>query len=558
MKSNKKNNNELLAKIKDGFNTVLMRARSKKLSLPRLSAFLIRLKKNKTKVLKAKYSHSRLRSSSRNKYISSSVSSLRKLPQQINLPQFIEKSSQTIKNIRFPKFSLSQLSVAGGFRKYLNMKIAVATIAVLAISIVLVKANTSVNAFAVEVNGKQLAVVTNKADAEKLFNDLKAEKARIWKRNVDIQQTLAFKNIKAKEYQVDSLVLLKNKLNKNLTFVAVATGIKVNGQVAVTVKDEATAAEVLQKLKDTFSIDGLQVDLVKFQEKVELAQIPVSLSEVLTVEKAIALLKEGKQKKVIHTVTEGDSLWSIARHYDMHIADLLKFNPAIKGEHLDLGQEINLVATEPMINVLVSGKQTVKETVPYKVVVKTDSKIWRGRQKIKTAGQNGLREVAYQIVYKNGTAVSKQVLQEKMLKAAKDQVVVKGSRYVVATRSGRGKVSWPISGRITSSYGRRWGSMHTGIDIDGYTGEPVGAAAAGVVISAGRDGGYGKLVTIKHSNDMVTRYGHLSKIEVSVGQHVDKGDLIGLVGSTGRSTGSHLHFEVLNGGNFQNPIKMLR
>lgn len=557
MKSNKKINNELLARIKDGYSTVLMRARSKKLSLPRLSAFLIRLKTNKTKTLRAKYSHSRLRSSSRSKYISSSVSSLRKLPQKINLPQFIEKASQKIKNINLPKFSLSQLSVAGEFRKYLNLKVAVATIVVVALSLVLVKANATVDAFAVEVNGKQLAVVANKADAEKLFNDLKAEKARIWKRDVDIQQPLAFKNIKAKEYQVDSLVLLKSKLNKNLTFVAVATGIKINDQVVAMVKDEATAAEVLQKLKDAFLIDGLKVDSVKFQEKVELAQVPVSLSDVLTVEKAVALLKEGKQKKVVHKVTDGDSLWSIARHYDMHIADLLKINPAIKGEHLDLGQEINLVAMEPMVNVLVSGKQTVKETVPYKVVVKTDSKVWRGRQKIKTAGQNGQREVAYQIVYKNGTALSKQVLQEKVLKAAKDQVVVKGTRYVVASRSG-GRVSWPISGRITSSYGSRWGSRHTGIDIDGYTGEPVGAAAAGVVVSAGRDGGYGKMVTIRHSNGMVTRYAHLSKIEVSAGQHVDKGDLIGLVGSTGHSTGSHLHFEVLNGGSFQNPIKMLR
>jgi len=305
-------------------------------SYKKLSAFLIRLTTNKTRILKAKYSHSRSRASSRKKYGISSFTSFRKLPLKIIFPQFIKRSQQYLTNFSFPKFSLSQLSVTGEFRKYLNLKTAVAALVVVALSIVLVKANTSVNAFAVEVNGKQVAVISNKADAEKLFNDLKAEKARIWKRNVDIQQTLAFKNIKAKEYQLDNLVILKNKLSKNLTFVAVATGIKVNGQVAVVVKDEAAAVEVQQKLKDAFVIDGLQVDSVNFQEKVELAQVPVSLSEVLNVDKAVAFLKEGKQKKVIHTVAAGDSLWSIARHYDMHVADLLKINPAISGEHLDL------------------------------------------------------------------------------------------------------------------------------------------------------------------------------------------------------------------------------
>lgn len=558
MESKKKHNNELLAKIKDIVNRALVTVSSKKPALPRRFPSVVRLTTNKTKSLKAKYSRSRMRPSIHRQEKVPFLSSVRKLSSQVGIPQFLKKSPGFIKNIGFPKFSLSQLSVPGGLRKYFSLKITIAALAVVALTVGLVKVTASVDALAVEINGKQVALVTNKADAEKLLSDLKAEKARIWKRDVDVTQTLTFKNTKAKKYQLDNLITLKNKLNKNLSFVAVATGIKVNGQLAVAVKDEAAAADVLQKLKDAFEISDVQVESVSFQEKVELAQVPVSLSEVLSTDKAVALLKEGKQKKVIHTVVQGDSLWSIARHYDMHVADLLKINPSIKGEHLDLGQEINLVATEPIINVLATGKQTVKETIPYKVVVETDKSIWRGRQQIKTKGQNGLREVTYQVVFRNGSAASKQVLQEKVFKEAKNQVVVKGSKYVVASRSGSGVIGWPIRGKISSSYGRRWGSMHTGIDIDGYTGQPVGAAAVGTVVSAGWDGGYGKQVTIRHSNGMTTKYAHLSKIEVSVGQSVEKGDLIGLVGSTGRSTGSHLHFEVLVGGSFRNPLNMLR
>lgn len=534
MKSSKKNINELLVRIKDGFSAVFIKACRIKLTLPRPSASLIRLATDKTKKLKPKYRHARLRLTPRKPLL------------------------RHIKNISFPKFSLSQLFVSGDFSKYLVLKTALAAIMVVALGFVLIKVNTSVDAFAVEVNGKQVAVITDKTNAEKLFNDMKAEKARIWNRNVTVQQNLDFKNIKAKEFQVDSLNVLEDELNKNLTFVAVSTGIRVNGQVAVVVKDEAAAAEVLQILKESFTNNNLQVDSVNFQEEIELVQVPVSLEDVLDTPEAVALLKEGKEKKVTHTVAEGDSLWSIARHYDTHVEDLLKINPAIKGEHLDLGQEITLAATEPMLNVIVSGRETVKETIPYKVVVQTDKSIYRGKQQVKTKGQNGTKEVAYQITYKNGAAVSKKVLDEKVLQAAKDQVVAKGSKVVVASRNSGGIMNWPVGGKITSSYGKRWGRMHTGIDIDGYTGQPVGAAAAGVVTAAGRDGAYGNMVTIKHSNGLVTRYAHLSKIEVSTGQHVDKGDLIGKVGSTGRSTGPHLHFEVLSGGSFKNPITMLR
>jgi murein DD-endopeptidase MepM/ murein hydrolase activator NlpD len=237
---------------------------------------------------------------------------------------------------------------------------------------------------------------------------------------------------------------------------------------------------------------------------------------------------------------------------------LRKANPSITGEHLDLGQEINLVALEPMINVVTTGERTAKEPLPYKVVIKTDRNLWRGREKVKTRGENGLREVTYKLVLKNGTEVSRDVLNEKVLKSATDQVVIRGSKYVVASRGGGGIIGWPIGGRITSPFGMRWGSMHTGIDIDGTTGQPVGAAAEGIVISTGWEGAYGKIVAIRHGNGLVTRYAHLSKIEVSVGQKVARGDLIGLIGTTGRSTGSHLHFEVISGGRFENPVKFLK
>jgi murein DD-endopeptidase MepM/ murein hydrolase activator NlpD len=119
--------------------------------------------------------------------------------------------------------------------------------------------------------------------------------------------------------------------------------------------------------------------------------------------------------------------------------------------------------------------------------------------------------------------------------------------------------SWPAAGKLSSRYGRRWGRMHKGIDIAGPVGTPINAAADGIVIAAGwNSGGYGNLVEVRHSDGTTTRYGHNSRLSVSVGQIVRQGQQVAAMGSTGNSTGSHLHFEIRHsGGGAVNPISHL-
>jgi murein DD-endopeptidase MepM/ murein hydrolase activator NlpD len=119
--------------------------------------------------------------------------------------------------------------------------------------------------------------------------------------------------------------------------------------------------------------------------------------------------------------------------------------------------------------------------------------------------------------------------------------------------------SWPAAGKLTSRFGRRWGRMHKGIDIAGPIGTPINAAADGTVIAAGwNSGGYGNLVEVRHSDGTTTRYGHNSRLSVSIGQSVRQGQQVAEMGSTGHSTGSHLHFEIRpSGGAAVNPISHL-
>jgi murein DD-endopeptidase MepM/ murein hydrolase activator NlpD len=124
----------------------------------------------------------------------------------------------------------------------------------------------------------------------------------------------------------------------------------------------------------------------------------------------------------------------------------------------------------------------------------------------------------------------------------------------------------PVLGEIetTSGFGYRTDpflgrpAMHTGLDFRGSTGDPVRATAAGKVVSAGWAGGYGRMVEIEHTDKLSTRYGHMSHIDVKVGDIVKIGQVIGEIGSTGRSTGPHLHYETRIDGDAVDPQKFLR
>jgi murein DD-endopeptidase MepM/ murein hydrolase activator NlpD len=123
---------------------------------------------------------------------------------------------------------------------------------------------------------------------------------------------------------------------------------------------------------------------------------------------------------------------------------------------------------------------------------------------------------------------------------------------------------WPVGGRLMGSFGQRIdpfsgeGAWHTGVDISAPTGTAVRATADGVVVRAERAGGYGRLVVLEHGNGIQTYYAHLSRINVIPGQEIRRGEAVGAVGSTGRVTAPHLHYEVRIAGNPVNPYRYLK
>jgi murein DD-endopeptidase MepM/ murein hydrolase activator NlpD len=130
------------------------------------------------------------------------------------------------------------------------------------------------------------------------------------------------------------------------------------------------------------------------------------------------------------------------------------------------------------------------------------------------------------------------------------------ARVPVANPAPGSPLSSPFGARVDPFFGHQ--AMHTGLDFKAPSGTPVHATADGKVIDAGRNGGYGNMVEIDHGNGMVTRYAHLSRISVESGDKVARGAKVGEVGSTGRSTGPHLHYEVRRHGNAVDPAAFLK
>lgn len=211
------------------------------------------------------------------------------------------------------------------------------------------------------------------------------------------------------------------------------------------------------------------------------------------------------------------------------------------------------------LNVKTVSVVTNTVEVPFETKNIADPKKPRSYSSVTVKGENGITEKTEKIVKVNGETVESTVLESKVIKEQVTRVVTvgTGNNYISATTKANIQSAGficPISSgryRVSAYYGD--GRNHKGIDLAADRGTPIFAAGAGKVIYSGWDGDYGYSVVIEHSNGMKTRYAHANALCVTKGATVAQGDMIATVGSTGWSTGNHLHFEVIVGGVKVNP-----
>ncbi|MWV46203.1 peptidoglycan DD-metalloendopeptidase family protein [Paenibacillus sp. HJL G12] len=373
-----------------------------------------------------------------------------------------------------------------------------------------------------------------------------------------------------------------DKLSGMLKAYAEGVELKVDGKVVGIVKDQATVDAALEKVKQKYAPQAAAtaaangagvkklassktakpqyiaanpaVKSVNIEEKVTFAPVETDPNKVLTAEEAAKLLLTGKDAPLLYTVDEGDTISSIAGQFHVSQKEIFANNPQIKEKYLQIGDQLQLTVPKPPLTVTTVEKVSEQVATAPDIEIRKSKDLPAGKSKVVRPGQEGLKVMNYVVTKQNGKVVDEQWVGQSVVKASLKEVVLQGTKV---PGKGSGKFAWPVSGaRISSSYGSRWGKMHKGLDIVSGN-RTIKAADDGTVTFTGQINGYGNAIIISHGNGYETLYGHLQSISTHSGAHVNQGDKIGVMGSTGRSTGTHLHFEIHKSGSIQNPMKYL-
>ena len=407
-------------------------------------------------------------------------------------------------------------------------------------------------------NGRVLGLVKNQEDAIKVLDI--ASKGLTSEYGVDVQidpkEDITFRKVVIVDRTVDNMDEVLRKFTYMQDTKATAYAIYVNGKRTVIVDSEQTAEDILSSLRDKY-VDPEKADTydkVYYGQKIKVKQIDTTLGKLMNKNNAINILDKG-ESQLRYTVQLGDTVKSITDSFAMKERLFHELNPNIAGDEgtLEEGSKVSVVYKTPKITVITEKTVTYDKKVKYKVKKVKSKKLYKGVTKVKTKGKYGKKEVTAVVTKENGKEIKRDVLKEKTVKKPVTKVIYVGTKKRPAT-VGSGNLTNPCpAGYQSSGFGYRWGRLHRGVDLACAAGNNIYAADGGTVVTAAFNYSYGYYIKIDHKNGMVTTYAHCSRLLVSAGDKVHKGENIALVGNTGNSTGAHCHFEVEVNGSLKNP-----
>ena len=346
-----------------------------------------------------------------------------------------------------------------------------------------------------------------------------------------------------------------------------AYAVRVDGEFLGAVTDYEPIASSIESFKTAYNNnDYIKVDFEKkvvydLEEYVDPEDV-VSHADILKV----ILGRVGTTE--YYEVKDGDWLMKIAEDLNMSLDELCKCYATYEGRQIQLGGDIlktgtliKVSTTKPYLQLDCTKEETFRSPIAFTTVKIEDPTLAEGQCVVEKEGIEGERRSKVLVTYRNDIPVRKKTLETAVYSRPVPQVVRVGMAPSInhnvpqfKVGVGNGEYVWPVDGGYISAHVGD-NRNHKGLDIAAPYGTPIYSAAAGTVIEAseGWSGGYGNNIKIQNDDGNICVYAHQSELNAEEGQHVEAGELIGFIGSTGDSTGNHLHFEVRQDGYFVDP-----
>ncbi len=337
------------------------------------------------------------------------------------------------------------------------------------------------------------------------------------------------------------------------------TALYLDGELTAVCADGAQLQLYLSSLLEPYEDPDDPNVSVSFTREVTLEDGLYFTDSFLDYADVVSLLSGVRQAERVYTVVAGDSISLIATKNNLTTAELCELNGITVDTAIFPGDELVVTREEAMLEVQIARIVTWTEEIAFSTVQTQSSEYSFGTTHVVQEGEPGIRSITAQNIYDTeGHLLEQTILSSEVVKEPVNREVVTGTRLSSGSvaQVGNGTFIWPVP---QYTYCSRWySSSHKGVDICAAAGTPIYASASGVVTRAGYEragagSGYGYSIIIDHGNGYSTLYAHCLSLTVSAGQAVSQGQLIGYVGSTGRSSGNHCHFEIRYNGRYLPP-----
>ena len=450
-------------------------------------------------------------------------------------------------------------ATAGGHRM-LNPIHFLAVATVLGVSAVVGTVYTP--AYLVEVNGVSLGTVARIQDFEQVVDQVESRTAGILGHDYTLDEEITYSLALVEEENLTPAAQFEEYLFSQVGEVVEHYVLTVNGQVIGSAPEQATLNEVLEQIKAAYVNENTVT--AEFTSGVYITKQYVPVDTNQDTEAMLATLTSNTNGETVYEVVKGDTFVDIAAANDMTLSELEALNPDVDSARIYIGQVLKVKEEVPFLSVKTVDHLTYTEEIACPVVEVEDSSMYQGESKVLDNGVPGTQVVTADAAYLNGVEQERTVLETQVTQEPTNKVIAVGTK-VRPTWLPTGSYIWPLYGNITSNFGYRsiFGSYsyHRGLDIAAPYGTSIKASDGGTVVWSGAGTGsywsYGNYVVIDHGNGVRTLYAHCSSLLVSAGEKVYQGQPIARVGSTGRSSGNHCHFEVQINGTVVNPLAYL-